>query len=154
MCWYWQISSLEVLGVIAKAANSSVVQSMVPCNTAQITDSPDICMVKIDCLNAADKFMQCVLCHWTGAVCQVGCRWLHVTKIVCSCDPDSWNSCKSTWYLSLCGQFYGNAIPLLTVHKAIIVKHFCQFTINIIISGPGGLGWRYQSVFILIPSWI
>jgi hypothetical protein len=33
-----------------------------------------------------------------------------------------------------CGQFYGNAISLLTVHKAIIIKHFCHFTINIIVS--------------------
>ena len=42
-------TSLEVLGVIAKAANSSVVKSMVPYNTAQVTDSPEICMVITDC---------------------------------------------------------------------------------------------------------
>jgi hypothetical protein len=33
-------TSLEMLGGIAKAANSSVLKSMVPYNTADITDSP------------------------------------------------------------------------------------------------------------------
>jgi len=42
-------TSLEMLGVIAKVANSSAVKSMVPYNTAQITDSPEICVVRTDC---------------------------------------------------------------------------------------------------------
>jgi hypothetical protein len=42
-------TSLEILGVIAKAANSSVVKSIVPCNTTEITDSAEICMVRTDC---------------------------------------------------------------------------------------------------------
>jgi hypothetical protein len=42
-------TSLEMLGVIAKAANSSVVKSMVPYNTAEITDSSEICLVRTEC---------------------------------------------------------------------------------------------------------